>query len=44
MKVFVLSFGTIELLDGILVIDTDLIYKTFEKEYKEIMSKVEKCL
>jgi len=44
MKVFVLSFGTIELLDGILVIDTDLSYKTFENEYKEIMSKVDKDL
>ncbi len=44
MKVFVLSFGTIELLDGILVVDTDLSYKTFEKEYKEILSKVDKNL
>ncbi|NVM53954.1 MAG: hypothetical protein HWN66_09665 [Candidatus Helarchaeota archaeon] len=42
MKVFVLSFGTIELLDGILVIDTDLSYKTFEKEYIEVLSQAGK--
>ncbi|TFG05643.1 MAG: DUF11 domain-containing protein [Promethearchaeota archaeon] len=42
MKVFVLSFGTIEILDNILVIDSDLNYKTFEQEYNEILSHADK--
>jgi len=42
LKVFVFSFGTIEILDGILVVDTDLTYKTFEKEYHEILKSVNK--
>ena len=36
MKTFIVSFGEIQLLDGILIIDSDLSYKTFEKEYFEI--------
>ena len=44
MKVFVLSFGTIELLEGILVIDSDLGFKTFEKEYSEILKHADKSL
>lgn len=44
MKVFVLSFGTIELFEGILVIDSDLSFKTFEKEYSEILKHADKNL
>ncbi len=39
MRLFVFSFGTIELVEGIIVIDANLKYKTFEKEYGEILNQ-----
>ena len=44
MRLFVYSFGTIEFIDGIIVVDTDLNYKTFEKEYREILNQIDKDL
>ncbi len=44
MKVFVFSFGSIEYIDGILIVDTSLKFKTFEKEYEEIISPLDKSI
>ncbi|HUY00175.1 MAG TPA: hypothetical protein VMV49_11510 [Candidatus Deferrimicrobium sp.] len=44
MKTFVFSFGSIEIVDQIIVIDSTLNYKTFEKEYDEILHKTDKNL
>ncbi|MFX1294939.1 MAG: hypothetical protein ACFFD2_08830 [Promethearchaeota archaeon] len=41
---FVFSFGTIEFVDGILIIDANLKYKTFEKEYTEILKQCDKSI
>ncbi|MDD1776724.1 MAG: hypothetical protein LUQ65_01040, partial [Candidatus Helarchaeota archaeon] len=44
MNVFVFSFGTIEIVEGILVIDSQITYKTFEKEYNEILKTFDKSI
>jgi hypothetical protein len=38
----VFSFGTIELIEGIIIVDADLKYKTFEKEYSEVLNQSDK--
>ncbi len=42
MKSFVFSFGSIELIEGIIIVDADLKYKTFEKEYSEVLNQSDK--
>ena len=44
MNLFVFSFGTIEIVEGILVIDSQITYKTFEKEYNEILKTFDKSI
>ncbi|MFX1296871.1 MAG: hypothetical protein ACFFD2_18695, partial [Promethearchaeota archaeon] len=44
MKLFTLSFGTIEVIDGILIVDANLKYKTFQKEYNEILNQSDKAI
>ncbi|MHA1276190.1 MAG: hypothetical protein ACTSQI_00770 [Candidatus Helarchaeota archaeon] len=44
MKSFVFSFGTVELIEGIVIIDSNINYKTFVKEYSEILDQADKTI
>ena len=44
MTAFVFSFGTVEIIEGILVVDSQITFKTFEKEYSEILKLIDKSI